>query len=84
MQLKLHTCDNIRSKFPSVLNSIKVLLRQVTKPYKNRHRVITSDVFTVGQRELPTPGNALKKIAFLVVFRIISTAHLTITCAYIT
>jgi hypothetical protein len=84
MQLKLYTRHNIRSKFPSGLNSIKVLLRQVKNPYKNRHSVITSGVFTVGQTGLPTLGNALKKIAFLVVFRIISTAQLIITCTYIT
>jgi hypothetical protein len=85
MQLKLHMHDNFRSKFPSYLNSIEVLLRQATKSYENLHRIITSDVFSMGQTELPTSGNASeKKIAFLVVFRIINTAHLTITYAYIT
>jgi len=62
-----------------------VLLRQATKPYESRHRVITNGVFTVGQTELPTSGKASEqKIAFLVVVRVISTVHLTITYAYIT
>jgi hypothetical protein len=58
-------------------------MRQATKPYENRHRVITSGIFTVGQSELPTSGNASEK-KILVVFRIISTVHLIITYAYIT